>query len=263
MTNADTNIAALRSGYDTLAELVTKLGDDDLAGPSGAAEWDVSQVLSHLGSGAEIGQATLQAALDGNPNPGSDFNHGVWDRWNAMSGRERADGFQRANESLIGLFESLDAGTRESLRVDLGFLPAPVDVATAARMRLSEFALHSWDVRVAVDPAATIAPEAVGSLLQGSPDLLGWLGKTEPLNGAHAVLAVTTSHPDSVFTLHLTDGVRMTFDVPEQPDGTLTLPAEAWLRLAAGRLSPQHTPAGVATTGPVDLDLLRRIFPGY
>ena len=37
------------------------------------------------------------------------------------------------------------------MRIDLGFLPEPVDVATAARFRLSEFALHQWDVEVALN----------------------------------------------------------------------------------------------------------------
>ncbi len=31
----------------------------------------------------------------------------------------------------------------------------------------------------------------------------------------------------------------------------------------AGRLSPEHTPDGVAVTGNVTLDDLRRVFPGY
>ena len=260
---ADTNIAALRTGNDRLAALVSNLGDEDLARPSGASEWDISQVLSHLGSGAEITRATVQAALDGRPNPGRDFNRTVWDRWNAMSRRERADGFRHVNTALTELYESLDADTRENLRIDMGFLPAPVDVATAARLRLSELTLHSWDVRVGFDEAASLAPEAIGPLLDGTADLLGWISKPERLNGKHTVIVVTTTEPDSVFALRLGDQVSVDRDVVQRPDGTLTLPAEAWLRLVAGRLAPRHTPSGVRTTGAADLDLLRRVFPGY
>jgi uncharacterized protein (TIGR03083 family) len=263
MTNADTNIAALRTGHDSLAALVSRLDDDDLARPSGASEWDISQVHSHLGSGAEIARATVRAALDGAPNPGRDFNLAVWDRWNAMSRRERADGFLQTGPGPIELYESMDAATRENLRVDLGFLPAPVDVATAARMRLSEQALHSWDVHVGFDEAATLAAEAAGPLLEGTGDLLGWISKPDQLAGRHAVIQVTTTAPASVFALRLGDQVGVDRDVPAQPDGTLTLPAEAWLRLVAGRLAPRHTPAGVSVTGAADLDLLRRVFPGY
>ena len=263
MTNADAIIVALRAGHDSLAELVLKLSDDDLALPSGAAEWDISQVLSHLGSGAEIGRAVVQAALDGGPNPGGDFNASVWDRWNAMSRRERADGFLQSNQTLTALYESMDADTRENVRINMGFLPAPVDVATAARLRLNELALHSWDVRVGFDVHAILAPEATDALLHGAPDLLGWISKPDLLNGEYQVIRVTTSRPDSVFALRLNTQVSTDFDVPQEIDGTLQLPAESWLRLVAGRLAPQHTAGEVVSTGAVDLDLLRRVLPGY
>jgi uncharacterized protein (TIGR03083 family) len=263
MSDADTNISALRTGHDRLAALVSRLSDAELARPSGASEWDISQVLSHLGSGAEITHALVRAALDGKPPPGGDFNPSVWARWDAMSRRERADGFLQSNPVLVELYESMDASTRANLRIDLGFLPAPVDVATAARMRLGEFALHSWDVHVGFDERATVAPEATGPLLAGSGDLLGWISKPEQLGGAHGVIRVTTTDPGSVFALRLGDQIALDSDVPDQPDGTLSLPAEAWLRLVAGRLAPQHTPDSVTATGAADLDLLRRVFPGY
>jgi hypothetical protein len=52
-------------------------------------------------------------------------------------------------------------------------------------------------------------------------------------------------------------------DVPAQPDGELRAPAEAWLRLVSGRLGPRYASGGVTITGPLDLDDLRRVFPGY
>jgi uncharacterized protein (TIGR03083 family) len=263
VSNADTNIAALRTGHDRLVAFVEALSDDNLSRKSGAAKWPVARVLSHLGSGAEIGRALVQASLDGTPRPGTDFNAAVWDRWNVLSARQQADGFREANNALVERYESLDADTREHLRIDLGYLPAPVDVQTAARLRLSEFTLHAWDVQIGFDDHATLAPEAAGPLLQGSGDLLGWIAKPDQLNGTHGVIKVTTTEPASVFALRLGDTVSVDTDVPAQPDGTLTLPAEAWLRLVAGRLAPQRTPAGVSTTGAADLDLLRRVFPGY
>jgi uncharacterized protein (TIGR03083 family) len=263
MSNADTNIAALRSGHDSLAALVSKLSDDDLALTSGATEWDVSQVLSHLGSGAEINRATVQAALDGKPNPGHDFNKSVWARWDAMSRRERADGFLVANPAAVELYESLDADTRQNLRIDVGFMPAPVDVATSARLRLNEQALHSWDVRVTFDQGAALTPEAVGPLLERTGDLLGWLGKADKLEGRQGVIQVRTSAPEDVFALRLGERISVEREVPEEFDGTLSLPAEAWLRLVSGRLAPQYTPSGIEAAGLADLDLLRKVFPGY
>ena len=120
MGNANAVIAALRSGHDGLAAVVTALTGDDLALPSGASGWDVSEVLSHLGSGTEITQAGLVAALDGAAPPGREANQAVWGRWNAMSRSDRAAGFLQASGELTARYESVEQDTRESLRVDLG-----------------------------------------------------------------------------------------------------------------------------------------------
>jgi hypothetical protein len=48
----------------------------------------------------------------------------------------------------------------------------------------------------------------------------------------------------------------------EPADARLELPAEALVRLAYGRLDPDHTPSTVTADG-VDLDLLRQVFPGF
>jgi uncharacterized protein (TIGR03083 family) len=263
MSHADAIIAALRSGNDSLAGLVSGYSDEQLAGPTGADEWDVSQVLSHLGSGAEISQNGLQAALEGKPNPGMEFNKTVWARYDAASPRQRLEWFLAANEATTQSFESLSEETRDSLKIDMGFLPAPVDVATAASFRLNELALHSWDVRVGTDPAATIAPEATPHLVPRTEMLARFLGKPDALGGKIAVIAVTTTDPAGELTLHLGEQVSVNAGAPEQSDGTLTLPAEAWVRLVTGRLKPPYTPAGITTTGVADLDLLRQVFPKF
>jgi uncharacterized protein (TIGR03083 family) len=263
MSNADSIIAALRSGNDSLTGLVSGYSDEQLAGPTWADEWDVSQVLSHLGSGAEITQNGLQAALEGKPNPGMEFNQTVWARYDGASRRERLTWFLAANEAATQAYESLSEETRDSLKIDMGFLPAPVDVAVAATFRLSEFALHSWDVRVATDPAATVAPEATPHLLPQMVMMAGFLGKPEALEGKSAVIAVTTTDPGGEWTLRLGEQVSVSAGAPERPDGTLTLPAEAWARLVTGRLKPPYIPAGITTTGAADLELLRRVFPKF
>jgi uncharacterized protein (TIGR03083 family) len=263
MSNADAVIAALRSGYDTLAGVVRSLSDEQLAGPTGAAEWDVSQVLSHLGSGAEIAQNTLQVSLEGKPNPGFEFNKTIWARYDNAGRRERLEWFLAANEALTQSYESLSEEVRDSLRIDMGFLPAPVDVATAASFRLNEVALHSWDVRVGFDPSATVAPEATPILAKRVGGLAGFLGKPDKLGGKHADIAVTTTDPALALAVHLGEQISIAEGAPEQPDGTLSLPAEAFVRLIVGRLKPLYTPAAVTATGSADLDLLRQVFPGY
>ena len=100
-STADAGIDALRSTHDGLVAVVRDLSDEQLVAPSGATEWTVAQVLSHLGSGAEISAATLRNAVDGAGRLPDGFNQGVWDRWNAMSPRHQADGFVVADAALL------------------------------------------------------------------------------------------------------------------------------------------------------------------
>jgi uncharacterized protein (TIGR03083 family) len=240
------------------------LSPEQLTGPSAASEWDISQVLSHLGSGAVINLAVLEAALAGEPNPGSDFNKEVWARWDAMTPAERVEGFLKHNEILTARFESLDAQTRTSQMVDMGFLPAPVDIATVASFRLSELTLHSWDVRVSEDPAATLHPQATPLLLDQSPLNMEWCTTPDALHNKRALLYVDTSDPQRNFTLRLAEMISLTRGAPESFDGVFTIPGESLLRLIAGRLAPEWTPESVMIDGgEVDLTDLRRVFTGY
>lgn len=260
---ADRTIKALRTGHDELAALVGTMAPDDLTQPSAATEWTISQVLSHLGSGAEIMLATLETTLQGTGNPGPEFNQNVWARWNAMTPHEHAENFPRANETLVIRFENLDHTTRKHLRIDLGFLPEPIDVATTAALRLSEFTYHTWDIQVVSDPAAGLAPAAVELLLDPLGMLIGFLGQPGTLDGRQVTLAVRTAEPDRSFGLDLRDTATLV-DTPAQPAGVLDTPAEAWLRLTAGRLAPQHTPPSTQlTSDTITLDDLRRVFPGF
>ncbi len=258
-TLADRTIAALRDIHDDLAATVPGLSDEQLAGPSGAAEWPLAQVLSHMGSGAEIALAGLTAAVSG--TPAAESNETIWDRWNAMGPREQADGFLRSDAALVAAYEALTADQRESLAIDLGFLPAPLPLASVAGMRLNEAALHAWDVRIALDPAAGLSADAAQLLAEhfsgGIAFLTGFLGKADAL-AKPAVVAVQ----DSGFGLVIGDGVAVTATVSD-PTATFAGPLESAVRLIGGRLTAEHTPDGVTVIGDVTLDDLRRVFPGF
>jgi uncharacterized protein (TIGR03083 family) len=265
-TLADRTISALRGNHEQLTARVRGLDEEDLARASGSSQWDVAHVLSHLGSGAEIALAGLQAGIAGQQAPRQDFNQLVWDRWNAMGAQEMAQGFLDANELLVTAFESLDATARQEVHVKLAFLPFPADVAVLSGMRLNEAALHAWDVRVAFDPHATLTVEETAATLEQLSGpltfMLGFLAKPDVLNGTQTTLRVETTDPDRVLGLVLGDGVSLG-DAPTDV-GVLTIPAEALLRLFAGRLDEAHTPDTVTiTSSVVTLEQLRKVFPGF
>lgn len=262
-TAADQIIDALRAQHNAMAALIKDMDEREVNRPSAATDWTVAQVLSHLGSGAEIALAALEASLTGVDAVGPEFAPNVWDRWNTKSSAQMAADFVPANHALVARYESIDDATRATLRIDLGFLPEPVDLATAAGLRLNEFTLHSWDVLVAFDPSATLPATGPSVLIDRFALLFGWLGHADALNGKRGVLAVHTREPERGFGVELSDAVRLV-DEPADPDAVLTLPAEAWLRLIAGRLGPDHTPASVSIAGDlISIDELRTVFPGF
>lgn len=257
---ADASITALRSTHDELAALVRGLSDEQLLAGSGAAQWTVAQVLSHLGSGAEIGAATLGAALEGGRLPDG-FNQAVWDRWNALTPREQADGFLSSDTVLVESFEALTPQQRAGLRIDLGFLPTPLSVASYAGMRLNEAAHHSWDVRVAFDDDAAIEESTAVLLVDHHADGLGFIlsfsARADEVPGPAVVELRAVGHD-----LSIADAVGL---VPRGAATTATFSgsADAVARLLSGRLTPGRTPTDVRVTGNVALEDLRRVLPGY
>jgi uncharacterized protein (TIGR03083 family) len=251
-------VQALRHSHDSLRALVEPLTDDQLEQRSYCTDWSIAQVLSHLGSQAEISGLWLDAGLTGQDPPGRDAFPPIWDAWNARSPREQADDSLQANEAFVQRLELLDADQRE--RFHLEMFGMDLDTAGLARMRLSEHAIHSWDVAVALDPAARVAPEAVDLIVDTLGPLAARSGKPD---GTKLRLHVSASGPQRDFTLESGETVTLTPSAAGEDAGLpeLRLPAEALVRLVYGRLDPGHTPP-VETRG-VDLDELRRMFPGF
>src|SRR6266536_450269 len=85
-------IEALRHSHDRLRAVAGPLGLSQLQRPSYAAKWSIAQVLSHLGSQAEVFGLLLDAGLSRQDPPGRDMFGPIWQTWDAKSagpGRRR------------------------------------------------------------------------------------------------------------------------------------------------------------------------------
>jgi uncharacterized protein (TIGR03083 family) len=252
----DRTITALRAEHDALVALVANLSNDDLNAPSGADEWTVAQVLSHLGSGAEIGRAPIARAAGEQVQ--TEDNKAIWARWDAAAPADQAAGFVGSNERWLATVEALTPEQRSSLLVDLGFLPEPVPLETALGMRLNEVANHSWDVRVALDPHADVDAGSAAVLI----DLF-----TGPLAFVLGFASKPAELPEPVSVavpgggLVITDKAALVREV-DAPSATFHGPSQALVRLFNGRLKEPYT-HGVTVDGQVSLDDLRRVFQGY
>jgi hypothetical protein len=221
-------------------------------------------VLSHLGSGAEIALLMLPGALGTGEPVGPDAFQPVWDVWNAKTPDAQASDAIESDERHVATLEGLTDAELAAARLD--FFGMQLDAVGIVRLRLGEHVMHTWDLAVMQDPGATVQADAVGLLVDNVTQLLvPRVGK--PLPEPFAV-RITTTHPARDYLLTSGESVSVTDwpgDLSEADADAVahvTMPAEALLRLAYGRLDPEHTP--VSVSGDQDtLDQLRAIFPGF
>jgi uncharacterized protein (TIGR03083 family) len=257
-----TLIATLRESHERLAGLAEPMTPEQVRAQSYCRDWTNAQVLSHLGSGAEIALLTLPGALGESEPAGREVFGPVWDKWNAKSPDQQAADAVVSDEKHIQTLEALTDQQLAAIDMDF-FGMMRLDAAGLVRMRLSEHAMHTWDLAVMQDPTATVQADAVELLIDNVPQLLA--RRAKPLPEPFAA-RITTTNPDRDYLLTSGESVKMEnwpgdaggdADIPH-----VRMPTEALLRLAYGRLDPEHTPSSVS--GDADtLDKLRALFPGF
>lgn len=257
MTDHLTWIHAVRASHDRLAALLTPLSAQQVAGPSYDNDWSIAQVASHLGSQSEIFALFLDAGTAGSEVPGMDAFREIWARWDAMPFAQQVEESNASNATFVDRLESLSNEQRDAFTVSMFGAERGLD--GLCEMRLGEHAVHTWDIAVALDPAAKVAGDAVDLLVDTLVVRAGSVGK--PVDGTGPVL-ISTTDPQRSFELQLSPGVSLrSLASMSEVDGVLTLSAEALVRLVYGRLDVDHTPVEVA--GDDRLESLRQAFPGF
>lgn len=251
-------LSLLHTDHDRLAAALGDLTEEQATTQSYDDDWTVAQVASHLGSGAEVFQLFLDAGRTGADAPGAEAFQPIWDAWNAKQPIDQAHDAVVADAAFLARVDAFTDDERAQWRLEV--FGEVRDLAGLLRMRLSEHALHTWDVVVSFDPAATVPEDAVAVIVDQLGLIVGWTGQK---NDDQVSVEVRTTQPERAFHLDLGPaGASLSASSDDTAaDAELTLPAEAFVRLAYGRLDPDHTPGSVVARG-VDLDLLRATFPG-
>ena len=199
-------LAALRMSTDHLRALGPGLDADALSRPAYPSEWTVAEVLSHLGSSAEILLRRFDAAVhDRADAPDQDV---VWAVWDAKSPDAKAADALVADAALLDAFEVLPHQPRVDFRTSLG--PLEVDFDGFVGLRLNEHLLHTWDIEAAGDPAATLLPAPVPFVIDSLAMTVQWTGRPDG--------------PDSI-RVH-TDDPRRDLTVTLGPDKVTLTPSE-------------------------------------
>ncbi len=254
-------VRALRSSHDLLASLADGLDEAAATRMSYCSEWTVAQVYSHLGSGAEINAEWLRAAREHTDPIGQDAMQAIWDRWNARGPREQVTEAIKADARLVEAYEAMSAEDLAAAHITLFGGALDLDGEGLALFRLPEHAVHTWDVAVAFDPSARVAPYAVDLLIDALPGRLGWM--TKP-SGKSWSVRIETTEPVRAFALTATpESVSMESGGSDQADGVVRIPAEALLRLTFGRLDDSNAEGVDASEAKVSVADLRAVFPGF
>jgi len=258
-TEAADLITALRTLHDALAARALELTPEQLREGSYDTEWTVADVLSHIGSGAELGLVRLRS--DEEDAPTAEESAGVWAKWNARTPEQQAVEAIAVDEEYVAALETCDEPTVAGLARQLAGLD--LEASQILAMRVAEMTMHGWDIAVTFDENATLP--AVG--VPGTFHML-WLTlrfATQPYDGELRV-RILTSDPDRDYVLEIVAGETRLNPSDKNIDSTaldgeLQLPAEALLRLFYGRLDQHHTPPHKASDDAL-LDRLRALFKG-
>ncbi len=257
-SSTDGLVAVLHESQDRLTAALDGLSEEQASSQSYDDDWTVAQVASHLGSGAELFSLFLHAGLKGESVPGVEVMQPVWDVWNAKDPLSQVRDSVVVNDSFLEQVDALTEAERAAWQLEL--FGSVRDLPEFLRMRLSEHAVHTWDIVVSFDPTATLPEDASAYVVDNLAPIAGWTGQK---HDEQLSVEVRTTAPELAYHLDLGPGGVGITPSSDDTDATagLTLPAESFVRLVYGRLDPDHTPASVEARG-VDLDLLRSTFPG-
>jgi hypothetical protein len=260
LTDIKDVVNELRIEHDLLVSRITGMGTTELERGSYAKEWSIAQVLSHLGSGAEINLSNLREALNqGNRIPKEEYPQ-LWQRWDNLPSSEKAGGFEWWHGELVASLEGLDGDRLAALEIEtaMGRLAG----AAVVGMRLREATVHAWDVAVAVDDRAVIRGRAAGILADQLPQMMDRLAdRTAAAALRVGRISILGFNPERSFTLSVPDGVRLEPVANAPHSAFLRLPTESFVRLAYGRLDRAHSPL-VEENPEGLLEELRNVFPG-
>ena len=249
-------LAVCRRSHERLSGLVEPLDDPGLERGSYCTDWTIAAVLSHLGSQSEIFDLFAEAALSGGESPSQDDFRPIWDSWDAKPPAAKRSDSRAANDRLLRRIEGLGDEQLASLRIKMFGLD--VGVAGLLRMRLSEHAVHTWDVAVALDPGVEIAADAVETMIDKLPDMVARVGQKAD---RPTTVAITTGRPERHFVLE-TGGVELRPARGDKAAASIELGAEALIRLVYGRLEDAGLSRDAVHANGVSLDQLQAVFPG-
>ena len=132
MTSQPADLALLTVALDQAADLLGRVGDDQLESPTPCTDWSVSELVDHL-----VHAPTVFTTIMRGEEPD-------WGAAPPRAGSDREQRFRAAGDELVAAWGSAGDGDEAS----------PLD------WQLAELAVHTWDLATALDqPTGDLAPD--------------------------------------------------------------------------------------------------------
>ena len=216
--------------YSDAAATVRALPETEWTGPTGCAEWDVRALAGHI-----VGEAVWFVNLTRGVTHGeAALPDDLYESLKTLPPVDLADRLRQAADAIPA---EVDAATPTQLQeeVDLGWTAMPLWRATFVAME--EGVYHDWDLQVGRDPAATIPTAWAQALAPGMVAFAPMIARTEGITRSPGRYLLMVGDGVGPITLTTDQGrVTVTPGATETPDVTLTLTADQYVRLIAGRL---------------------------
>ncbi len=263
LTPAD-SLAGLRQVWDAVAAILPTIGDDDWARRTPCPDWDVHDLVAHLGAveGGFQGFPSV-APPEGwvNPKEGLDAftESGVVARrgWTHVEVCDEALRAGRAQLERLAAFD--EAGWAGIANGPLG----PTTQAGLADIRLFDLGVHLYDLRAGLGRPLNVESEplVIGCAVERAVDLAGWGAAKKARLGDGACLHVELDGPHGrTFDIVMDGGKAIVAPAAPaaiagppserpQPTGRVASRAAAWALLVAGRPAQAAELGGVSAEG--------------
>ena len=242
-------LGLLRKEYRQLLDLAVGLDDKQWSAASPCEGWEVRDVVGHMVDVAEsyLGYFTLAengwdlgAPLGWDAYPGNLSDCALsYRRLPRLEALARLEGL---SEPLLRKFEALDANQWSTTLIPHRYA-GPFPAFAMAVFQLIDYAVHSWDVRVATGGDDGIDYETTQPLVPFSFMVYTFLFDASKAAGNDVTLQYDVLHPDGdvePWTVAVRDGqLHVVPGAPEAPEATVRVsPTDLLLRVFRQRSCP-------------------------
>ena len=186
MDSTEERLGSVRALTKHLAQYLGDLPPDAWSRPSACGRWQIRDVVAHLAGGAEAYAGLVSRGLQGDSSPPEGRPPaGTLDASSAsdiiaegaISRRERIgdellSSFVANSDALSRLFDGVSPDQRE---MPCYHIPRIMPVRAFVDLRLTELAMHGWDMRSRLEPEAHLPTESLPAFVDVIRRLFDWL----------------------------------------------------------------------------------------